>query len=91
MQLFMQDMRQRLPRLSRATYAQVTLEKERAGAFTLVATWTVPGIGEHRSYFDKQRVLGRSASLPSLQQRLVKQSCRVHDDFIAEVLQKRGL
>lgn len=93
MQLFVRAMRARLARLSKATYSTVTLEKD-GDAFVLVATWLetkkVPA-GSCSVRLDRERVLGATANLPALQQRLVKQPCKVHDEFITEVLRKRGL
>ncbi len=94
MQLFLRAIRARLPRLSKATYSTVTIEEVRAGSFTVVSKWPATKLapaGEHRIHFDRRKVLGRSASLPPLKQRLSKKVCRFHEDIIREVLQARGL
>jgi len=89
MQLLMREFRKRLPRLSKATYSKVTLEREGVAAFTLVASWqkTRGGdAGEHRSRYDLPRV-----ATGSLHIRLTKKVCVLHDEFIREVLQERGI
>lgn len=94
MQLFLREMRKRLPRISRATYSVATIEKHAIGAFTIVSRWPATNgqpEGEYRIFFDRQRVLGRTESLPIIQQRLTKKLCRFHDDIISEILHARGL
>jgi len=94
MQLFFVSIRARLPRLSKATYSTVTLEKGEGDSFTVVATWPATSrsaAGVHRILFNREKVLGRTANKPQLQQRLVHEPCRFHNHIIAEVLQKRGL
>ena len=95
MQLFMQSARAWLPRIKQATYAsEVTIEKGQGGSFYVVVRWpaTKAGpAGERRVYFDRSKVLGRTASSMPLQQRPVKRLCRFRDDIIADVLRARGI
>ena len=94
MQLFLQAIRLRIPRMEKATCSKVTVEDISSGEFTVVFTWVatkVASAGEHRIHFDRRRGFGSSASMPPLKQRLIKKVCRFHDDIISEVLRARGV
>lgn len=95
MQLFLVAARSWLPRIKQATYAsEATIEKGQNGSFFVIVRWpaTKAGpAGEKRVYFDRSKVLGRTASSMPLQQRPVKKMCRFRDDIIADVLRARGV
>lgn len=94
MQLFRQALSERLRRIEKATYCDVRLVGGENGEFSLIATWIATRAGPagtHRIVFTKQRVLGPTACLPRSKQRMVKKTCRVADDVIAELQNVRGL
>lgn len=94
MQLFREALRQRIERISKATYSDINLEFGEHGEVTVVAVWPAtkakPG-GEHRIVFTRSRVLGHTASSPPLNQRQTKKTCRIADDIILEIQHVRGL
>jgi hypothetical protein len=94
MQAFLHSLRRSLPRIAQATSSEVELVKTERGEFVVVARWgktRLSGAGEHRVYFDRERVLGRTAGAMPHQQRPAKKTCRVADEIIREVLTARGV
>lgn len=94
MQLFREALRERVPRIERATYSDLTFLTGEHGEFTLVAKWTATKTlpaGEYKILFSRQRVLGRTANMPPRLQRLEKKTCRMADEIIREIQRARGV
>lgn len=94
MQLFRATLQKRMERIARATKCKLELIPMERGEVTLVASWDATKAfeaGSHRIVFTRLRVLGKTANLHPIQQRMLKKTCRIADETIAEILRARGI
>jgi hypothetical protein len=79
--------------MERATFSALTV-KGNGRTVSIAAIWQATKAcpaGEHTVVFDRERLLGATATKPPLKQRLAKPICRLAQDIILEILQAKGV
>ena len=94
MQVFRRALQERVERIAKATKSNIRLVPGERGEVTLIASWDATRsfeAGSHRIVFTRMRVLGRTANLHPIQQRMVKKTCLITSEIITEILRARRI